>query len=350
MAQIAEGATRNSHPGRPGVDRVTRAQQWSARSSHHHGLRANGWGDEWRHVDQGGGPINRSTDPATPTARLPHPAESRYKRPGSVTVRQPSPRVGRRIQVPETGIPAPRAIHEWVPSDTREVRLPHHAVAGHVGVGAVVVEVAQTITVGRRRRVVLGVLIVVGDGFFVPRIEWGLGDLVFDLGFVITGGVEGRGFLLLHGQLAVWPIDLQVALEYSQISDFRRCVDTEVGGTIEGDLFAREIEGKIVFAEPVDVGHALDEIDLRDSLPGISQAQLAEFHGRVRSETHGTAVFKLHLGSARRTGFEMNALSNRQVDKSVFESESGVFVDLNRALDVAQSNNAGLRLGKGWNR
>src|SRR6516164_1135561 len=104
-----------------------------------------------------------------------------------------------------------------------------------------------------------------------------------------------------------------------------------MGGAVEHDLLVREVEGQVVFTDPVDVSHALDEVHLGDTLAGIAEAEGAELHGGVRSQAHRTAVFKLDLGLSGVTGAQLRSLSDGQVDKSVLEAQACVLVDLNRA-------------------
>src|SRR5262245_15491779 len=114
---------------------------------------------------------------------------------------------------------------------------------------------------------------------------------------------------------------------------------------IKRNLLVREIQREVVapFAQPVDVGHAFREVDLRNARAGIAEAQSAELNGSVGRQVHRTAVFKFDLRTAAVAGAKLGALRDRQVDKSILESQASVLVDLNRSLNIAQAYDTRLR-------
>ena len=241
----------------------------------------------------------------------------------------PSPRVrgGKHVSVPRIG--GPGAIHERIPSNASEVRLPHHAVAGHVRVRAIVIQVTHTVAEGSG--IVLRVLIVVSARLFVPGIERGFRDLVGDDVFVVIRSIKFRCFLLLNSNFAVGTFDVYVAFKDRQTRRLSRGFDSEMRGMIEGGLFAGEVQTEFVsaLAQPVDVGHAVNQIDHRDALAGVAQAERTELHNRIWSQAQGAAIFKFNFRAAAVMRSDLRSLRNREIEERVLEAQSCVFVDLN---------------------
>src|SRR5215471_21382081 len=112
-------------------------------------------------MHQCGRGVARNADPAIEGSRLPHPSDSWDEHPITVVVRHPSPGIGGGEHVAEPWIEAPSAVRERIPADARKEGLPHHAVAGYVTKRAIVIQVAESVSVGGG--VIPGVLIVVGS-------------------------------------------------------------------------------------------------------------------------------------------------------------------------------------------
>jgi len=127
---------------------------------------------------------------------------------------------------------------------------------------------------------------------------------------------------------------------------FQRGKEYEITGAGKRHRLARKIQSEVVtaLAEPVDISHAFDEIDHRDTLAGIIQAQGAEFYLAVGSETERAAILKLNLGAAIVARLYLHALCDGKIEESALKSHARVFVDLHRTLNVTQANNASLRI------
>src|SRR5579872_533818 len=214
VAQVADGATWNSQSRRTSMHGISRAHHRSGRSRlpDEHRLRPAGRRNQRSDVHQTGGPIDWDGLPRVPPSGLPTPSVSWDKHPGSVAIWHPSPRIRGSEHVAEARVEAPCPIHKGIPANTSEVGLPHHPVAGHIAVCAVIVQITDTVAVGRG--IVLGVLIVVLNRLFIPRIERFFFDLAGNSRFVVIGGIEGRGLLLLNRKVAVWSFDIHITLEY----------------------------------------------------------------------------------------------------------------------------------------
>ena len=152
-------------------------------------------------------------------------------------------------------------------------------------------------------------------------------------------------FFFATATFPAWTLDVDIAFEDRETGDFGRGIDAEVSGVVERNFLAGEIESDLVLAEPVDVGHALDEVDDRDALAGIAEAKRAEFDRRVRSEAQRAAIFELDLGASAIMRPHLRPLRNGEVEKRAFEAHASVLVDLNRTLYIAQAHDARLRTG-----
>ena len=129
-------------------------------------------------------------------ARLPAPSETRNEGPASVTIRHPTPRIRRDPGVSEPGIEHPRTIRERTPSRACKIRLPHRAVAGHVGVVAVIVQIADTVCVGIIvRGAAARVCLLIFCLLLVPGIEGHFVDVFRERVLVLVGEVENRRFI-----------------------------------------------------------------------------------------------------------------------------------------------------------
>ena len=189
---------------------------------------------------------------------------------------------------------------------------------------------------------------MVRNRFFVPRVERLIGNVFGEGVLVVIRGIKGGGLLLFDHQLPGGTLHIDVALKDRQIGGLGRGIDAEVRGMIEGDALAREVQVQIIFAQPIDIGHALHQIHLRHALAGIGEAQLAELDRGVRGQAKRAAILELNLGAAIGAGVQLGALGDRKVGESAFKTNPRVLVDLHRSLNVAEPDNAGLRIGQSW--
>ena len=198
VAQISEGTTRNTQTRRTGVYDDSRGRDDGANScapddDRTAGPPSSGDRDNGRaEIRRNGSAITWHGQPGIPSTGLPHPSHGRHEHPVAVAVRRPSPRIRRGEHVPVAGIEPPGAVHEGIPPDAGEVGLPHHAVAGNVAIRAVIVQVAHSVTVGRG--IILGVLVVIGIGLLVPRIERSVFNIVGQRVFVVAAASNAAVF------------------------------------------------------------------------------------------------------------------------------------------------------------
>ena len=167
---------------------------------------------------------------------------------------------------------------------------------------------------------------------------------------LIAAGIERDFLLLLDDHFAAGTFDLNIAFEDGELCCVRRSLDAEVSRAFDLDLFAGEVQCEPVFAQPVDVGHPLNEVDYGDVFARIVAAERAELHAGVRSQAHGAAVFELDFGAASVAGANLCALGDRKIEKCILKSHAGVFIDLDRTLHVAQANDACLRISQSGQR
>ena len=74
---------------------------------------------------------------------------------------------------------------------------------------------------------------------------------------------------------------------------------------VEGDALAREIQRQVIFAQPIDIGHALHQIHLGHALARIGEAELAELNRGVRGQAQGAAILELNFGAAVGAGLSL---------------------------------------------
>ena len=116
----------------------------------------------------------------------------------------------------------------------------------------------------------------------------------------------------------------------------------QIDGTVaESD---REI---IVFAKVyVKIGDAFAQVGLRDFTARITQRQARKFKRRIGREADGAAIFQLDFDAAIVLGPDAHALCDRQVLHGLLEALASAAIDLHLALNVAQADDASLRVGE----
>lgn len=112
---------------------------WESRdgcaSAHDHRLDGPApWRDQRVEIDWQRTTVTRHGKPTVKPSGLPHPTPPWDRRPVAVTIRHPSPWIGRCKHITVAGIKGPRAIHKRIPTDARKVRLPHHPVTRNTGI------------------------------------------------------------------------------------------------------------------------------------------------------------------------------------------------------------------------
>ena len=146
VRQIAHAAARNSQPRRViAHDHPLRSAMARQRTAvHDHRLpRRSRW--TRRHKLPRRIYHARKWLPSRPVSGLPHPSICRQEQPRTVAVRHPTPWIARDPRVAESRIPHPGAIHERVPSQTSEIRLPAHSIAWRINIVAVIGEIAHPV-------------------------------------------------------------------------------------------------------------------------------------------------------------------------------------------------------------
>ena len=128
---------------------------------------------------------------------------------------------------------------------------------------------------------------MIRHGLFIPGIKRFLGYLLSNGGLVAIRSIEVGRLLLVDHKLSGRTVDIHFTLEYREISGLGRGIDPEVRCVIKCDRFLREVQRKVIFAPPVDVGHALDEVQLREALARIGECQLIELDRSVLGRGDG---------------------------------------------------------------
>ena len=85
-------------------------------------------------------------------------------------------------------------------------------------------------------------------------------------------------------------------------------------------------------------------------LPESARLELAELDRRIRGQAKRTAILEFDFCAAVIAGVQLGALRDREVDERAFKTNAGVFVDLYRSLNVAEADDAGLRIGQSGQR
>src|ERR1700728_190802 len=85
-------------------------------------------------------------------------------------------------------------------------------------------------------------------------------------------------------------------------------------------------------------------------LSRIIYRQLAELDRCVGSDAQRASILKLNFSASIGTRTQLYSLRDREIGKGVLETESRIFVDLYPALNVAQANDAYLRISRGGQR
>ena len=112
---------------------------------------------------------------------------------------------------------------------------------------------------------------MIGDRFFIPGIEGIVLEILRQCVLIVVADVEGPHFVFADGDGLRGSYDAHVALEDGKLGDGWKKFHAEVGGLIELDFFAGEIQRGCVLAQPVDVGHAAGQGDDGDAFAGIAQ-------------------------------------------------------------------------------
>src|SRR5579862_4253687 len=122
-----------------------------------------------------------------------------------------------------------------------------------------------------------------------------------------------------------------------------------MGGPFESQAFASEIQDKVFpfVALEIQISGPLLKVDAGRTGARVSPGQFGKFYDRAGHQSQGASVFKLDLGACPLPGAQFSALRDRQVDESFFVTLSQVTVDLHIAVDLAQTNDTSLRVGKG---
>src|SRR5882724_4891547 len=187
---------------RPGNNRSRRHHNSAATRSAHGRL---------RHAEIDGGTDHwRKSKPTSTAARLPPPSEGWNEEPRPAMIRSPSPGIRGNPGIASAWVPGPAAIHERVPPSTHKIRLPQPSVSRRIIKISVVVEITDTISIGRVVVVLAQIGIVIFVLFFVPSIK----GSVFQLGslvLIVVGQIKSNRLVLSHFHAARSAFNFHIA-------------------------------------------------------------------------------------------------------------------------------------------
>src|SRR5271155_5704699 len=104
-------------------------------------------------------------------------------------------------------------------------------------------------------------------------------------------------------------------------------------------FFMSKSQSKLIVlrAREVEVRNAFLQMDRGNLGPRVAQGKLRKLDQRVRSDSQRTAVFEFHFGATLIPGTQLHTLGDGQVQESLLIALSGIAVDLDVALNFAQS-------------
>ena len=111
-------------------------------------------------------------------------------------------------------VPHPGAVHERVPSEAGEIRLPAQAIAGYVVITAVVIQIAQAVAVRRVVRLGSVAEMIVGL-LLIPGVKWGLGNVLGQFKLAVMADVESSSMFAGDFDSTRGPLHLDIAFEHS---------------------------------------------------------------------------------------------------------------------------------------